>query len=297
MSWQLTSAVFHCADPDGEIVIAMEAFGFDDDAAELRFDFPEQGISIVRINSELRVAIHTWPEHALVTVDAYAPRKLELEVILSSLGWRAVRSNLQMYRRSNGTRDWLDAEQVLYSCRTTQHILVADTPDLGRVLLLNHRLSLAEADQRGFFSALASLVWEGAQSVVLNSACLLPLVPHLVARGVADVIVIEPDLELRYVLLTWFEEWLDGCQWQTALAFASQYAAETDVLIAVDPCWQQCQVLPAGVVYRHQLLISDGVSPTDQLSTAQGQSSPQQRASIAFQSLPGWAHFHSSKPF
>ncbi|MEN0063571.1 MAG: S-adenosylmethionine decarboxylase [Myxococcota bacterium] len=50
--------------------------------------FEPHGHSVAVLGHEVRVMLHTWPEHALVTVDVYADRVVDFEPLRRELGWR-----------------------------------------------------------------------------------------------------------------------------------------------------------------------------------------------------------------
>jgi len=49
--------------------------------------FQPFGLSYGSLDTEVRVAIHTWPEHGLLTVDVYARRSVDIRTSLSPLPW------------------------------------------------------------------------------------------------------------------------------------------------------------------------------------------------------------------
>lgn len=52
--------------------------------------FEPQGLSWVRVwpgGDPWMVALHSWPEHGLVTVDAYGREALELDGVVATIGW------------------------------------------------------------------------------------------------------------------------------------------------------------------------------------------------------------------
>lgn len=53
----------------------------------LAHTFEPQGDSFAIVSAGCRVVLHTWPEHALVTVDVYAAHPVALTVLTTELGW------------------------------------------------------------------------------------------------------------------------------------------------------------------------------------------------------------------
>jgi len=52
--------------------------------------FEPHGDSVAVLGDRCRVVLHTWPEHALVTVDVYADRPASLAPLVQVLGWQTV---------------------------------------------------------------------------------------------------------------------------------------------------------------------------------------------------------------
>ncbi|MFN7133319.1 MAG: S-adenosylmethionine decarboxylase [Myxococcales bacterium] len=67
--------------------------------------FEPQGFSFLGFGPEVRLALHTWPEHGLATLDLYAPDGGEALVasLVRRLGWR-VREQRAHPRTTGETR-------------------------------------------------------------------------------------------------------------------------------------------------------------------------------------------------
>jgi len=83
-----TSGLFRVRDPDGEVVAALEALGFGQGADRVQ-RFEPHGLSWLRRDGPRWVALHTWPERSLASVDVFASEPLDLGARLADLGWTA----------------------------------------------------------------------------------------------------------------------------------------------------------------------------------------------------------------
>jgi len=53
----------------------------------LAHTFEPHGDSVAVLAEDCRVVLHTWPEHALVTVDVYSGSPVDLSDLRTELGW------------------------------------------------------------------------------------------------------------------------------------------------------------------------------------------------------------------
>jgi len=84
-----SSGLFRVRDPDGALAGALAALGLPH-GVDLVHEFTPHGRSWLRVYDGRRVALHTWPELALVTVDLLAPEAVDLARLLAPLGWSPV---------------------------------------------------------------------------------------------------------------------------------------------------------------------------------------------------------------
>ncbi len=84
--WAHTSGVFRATLDAPE---ALRALGVPE-GVDVVHHFEPHGLSWVRIAPHRRAALHSWPEHGVVTVDVYAPEGVDLAGALTPLGWEPV---------------------------------------------------------------------------------------------------------------------------------------------------------------------------------------------------------------
>ena len=70
----------------GQLEEAMKALGMPT-GQDVVHQFEPSGTSWVRFSEAGRVALHTWPEKGLVSVDVWSERPIDLTGCLSKLGW------------------------------------------------------------------------------------------------------------------------------------------------------------------------------------------------------------------
>jgi hypothetical protein len=80
--WAHTSGVFRAT---LDAPSALRALGVPE-GIDVVHHFDPHGVSWVRIAPDRRAALHSWPEHGVVTVDVYGP-VIDLTAALSELGW------------------------------------------------------------------------------------------------------------------------------------------------------------------------------------------------------------------
>ncbi|MCB9675070.1 MAG: S-adenosylmethionine decarboxylase [Alphaproteobacteria bacterium] len=49
--------------------------------------FEPHGYSVVRLGTEATIAVHTWPERGIATVDGYGAASSDLAARVAALGW------------------------------------------------------------------------------------------------------------------------------------------------------------------------------------------------------------------
>ena len=81
----LSQGVFR-SPPKADLMAALQALGAPN-GVDTHHHFQPIGLSWVRWTSDRQVALHTWPEHQLVTVDVLAPHAVDLAEALAGLGW------------------------------------------------------------------------------------------------------------------------------------------------------------------------------------------------------------------
>jgi len=86
VSWVHTGMVFRGTASFEQLSRAGELLGAGHPT--LSHAFQPFGLSYGSLDEEVRVAIHTWPEHGLLTVDVYARRSVDIRSSLSTLPWK-----------------------------------------------------------------------------------------------------------------------------------------------------------------------------------------------------------------
>lgn len=209
--WRHSAGLFRAPVVDGEA--ALRALGFPS-GVDTVHRFAPHGLSWGRVAPTGRAALHTWPEHHLVTVDVYAPRAVELATALAPLGWTALpegRPAVWATTWAGGYRVRLALERVLLQKRTAhQEIVVADTPAFGRVLLLDGELQSAESDEGVYHEALvlpAMAAHPDPRRVLIVGAGEGASAREALRAGAAEVVLVDIDAEVvdaaRRFLPTW----------------------------------------------------------------------------------------------
>ena len=84
-----SSGLFRVSAPDRVLSEALDALGLPCRVGMIH-DFSPFGRSWLCVGQKRHPALHTWLEHALVTVDLLAPEAVDLDVLLAPLGWSPV---------------------------------------------------------------------------------------------------------------------------------------------------------------------------------------------------------------
>ncbi len=87
MSLRRNAGLFRASPDRAELLHAAELLEVE--GPSLAHAFEPHGESVAVLGATRRVVLHTWPEHALVTVDLYADEEVSLAV-LGELGWEPV---------------------------------------------------------------------------------------------------------------------------------------------------------------------------------------------------------------
>ena len=155
MSAPERSGVFAVVDPDPQLPAALAALGLasGDDHVQR---FQPQGTSWIRRSGASWIALHTWPEQALVTVDTYGPLAGGV-ARLADLGWRPAHRPLEF------TAGWAAGRRLRYRlARVHQRelgpggeVVLGESPDLGLALFVDRRLQLCDRDAGSWHRALA----------------------------------------------------------------------------------------------------------------------------------------------
>ncbi len=217
--WAHATGLFRAPRVDGEA--AMRALGL-----PLGLDavhhFEPHGVSWARVAEGRRAAIHSWPEHGLVTVDVYAPAPrgggpLDLAAALAPLGWVALpegRPAIWATTWAGGYRVRLALEKVLLQRRTAfQEIVVADTPAFGRVLLLDGELQSAESDEATYHEALvlpAMFAHPAPRRVLVVGAGEGASAREVLRAGAAEVVLVDIDPDVVEASRRYLPSWHRG---------------------------------------------------------------------------------------
>ncbi len=212
--WAHSAGLFRAVDVDGDA--ALRALGFPA-GTDTVFRFEPHGVSWARVATDGRAALHSWPEHNLVTVDVYAPRAVDLAAALAPLGWAALpegRPAIWATTWAGGYRVRLAIERVLFHRRSAwQEILVADTPAFGRVLLLDGELQSAESDEATYHEALvlpAMAAVPAARRVLIVGAGEGASAREALRAGAEEVVLVDIDPEVVEAARRWLPSWHRG---------------------------------------------------------------------------------------
>jgi len=86
----VSQGVFRAANAD--LRSALAALGLPA-GVDVHHQFAPVGQSWVRCAHDRQIALHTWPEHELVTVDVLASAPVDLVAALRALGWTPIEAN------------------------------------------------------------------------------------------------------------------------------------------------------------------------------------------------------------
>ncbi len=149
------SGVFAVTDPDSQLLSALAALGLADGEDHVQ-RFEPQGTSWIRRAGSSWIALHTWPEQALVTVDTYGPAVRPVSA-LADLGWRPADRPLEFTAGwSGGRRLRYRLSRVLERLQTPHgELVLGESPDLGLAVFADRSLLLCGRDQSAWHRALA----------------------------------------------------------------------------------------------------------------------------------------------
>lgn len=209
--WTHASGLFRASAVDAPA--AMRALGLPA-GVDAVHHFEPHGVSWARVGPTGRAALHSWPEHGLVTVDRYAPRPVDLAAALAPLGWAPLQEGhpaVWATTWAGGYRVRLALEHVLLNRRSAhQEILIADTPAFGRVLVLDGELQSAESDEPAYHEALvlpAMFAHPDPRRVLVIGAGEGASAREALTAGAAEVTLVDIDADVieaaRQLLPTW----------------------------------------------------------------------------------------------
>ena len=210
-TWRHTAGLFRAPTVDGSAALA--ALGFPA-GREVVHRFDPHGVSWARLADHGRAALHSWPEHGVVTVDVYAPALIDLAAALAPLGWAPIaegRPAIWATTWAGGYRVRLALDTVLLHERTEwQDIVIADTSAFGRVLLLDGELQSAESDEATYHEALVLPVLAAhpnPRRVLIVGAGEGASAREVLAAGVDEVVLVDIDRAVvdaaRLLLPSW----------------------------------------------------------------------------------------------
>ncbi|GEM_PF-3393724 len=149
------SGVFAIQDPDSGLPAALATLGLaqGDDHVQR---FQPQGTSWIRRSGSAWIALHTWPEQALVTVDTYGPALRSVDA-LAELGWRPADRPLEF------TAGWRHGRRLRYRlARVLERLwsdagelVLGESPDLGLAIFAERDLLLCSRDALDWHRAVA----------------------------------------------------------------------------------------------------------------------------------------------
>ena len=85
MTWVRFGGVFRAIARPDDLRAAARLLGAQ--GPEISHAFEPHGLSLAVLGSGVRVAMHTWPEYQVLTVDVYSLTVLPVAARLSGLGW------------------------------------------------------------------------------------------------------------------------------------------------------------------------------------------------------------------
>lgn len=213
-AWRHASGLFRASVID--VPAALRALGFPA-GVDAVHHFEPHGVSWARVSPGGRAAFHSWPEHGLVTVDVYAPGRVDLAGALAPLGWTALeegRPAVWATTWAGGYRVRLALERVLLHRRSAhQEILIADTPAFGRVLVLDGELQSAESDEATYHEALvlpAMSAHPAPRRVLVVGAGEGASAREILRAGAEEVVLVDIDPDVVDAARAWLPTWHRG---------------------------------------------------------------------------------------
>ncbi len=243
------SGVFAVADPDPQLSTALVALGLPVGEDHVQ-RFEPQGTSWVRRSEDRWVALHTWPEQALVTVDTYGPGLAPVSA-LAALGWRPADRPLEFTGGwSTGRRLRYRLARVLERTRSDAgELVLGESPDLGLALFADRELVLCSRDADRWHQALAlpALAAHPApRQVCVVAAGTGGLVAQVLAvPGIERVHLVPRSRGVVELAMDCLEDWHRGAFDDQRLSIGHDAQGVFDVVIADHPLALE---VPEGVV-------------------------------------------------
>jgi hypothetical protein len=230
------SGVFAVSDPDPQLPTALAALGLatGDDHVQR---FEPQGTSWIRRSGSSWIALHTWPEQALVTADTYGPAVQPVEV-LTELGWRPADRPLEFTAGwSGGRRLRYRLARVLERVQSDAgELVLGESPDLGLAVFADRALVLCARDMRAWHRALAlpALAAHPApREVLIVAVGTGGLVAQVLAwPGVVRIHLVPRSPDLVALAREHLRDWHHGALDDPRVTVGAQASGPFDVVLA-----------------------------------------------------------------
>ena len=233
------SGVFAISDPDPQLPAALAALGLaaGDDHVQR---FEPQGTSWIRRSGSSWIALHTWPEQALVTADTYGPAVRPVGV-LAELGWNPADRPLEF------TAGWAGGRRLRYRlARVLERVqsdagelVLGESPDLGLAVFADRTLVQCGRDLRAWTRALAlpALAAHPApREVLVITAGTGGVVAQVLAwPGIERVHLVPRSRDLVTLSLAHLQDWHRGALDDPRVSVGSQASGHFDVVVADQP--------------------------------------------------------------
>jgi len=215
MTLHHVSATFHVpGDPDLSSAVAQLGL---QEATTWVHAWEPYGTSWMAVGAERTVALHTWPEHGLVTVDLTADAPVEILEQLSTMGWVPVADSPKgqlVSDNEDGVAHRIAVEQPVFAMSSAfQHIAVVDTVAFGRALFLDGELQSAASDERLYHECLvwpAMMAHGSPKRVLVCGAGEGASLREVLRWSVTEVVAIEIDPLMEDVARRLLPTWHDG---------------------------------------------------------------------------------------